>query len=575
MRLVRRVATTDAASKFKSMQANARVIKNYRHKLIDALKDSIKSAFQSHFDEYAQDPLGYIETLGWIYKDIIRIKDDVDPLFPDDYEIVPMLIKTYHRTLNDMIVRLVNNSPEAKVLLDLHVWIKEYRVSMKELEVPSAWLQPALLDGKSQDLIEDYAKLIVSKLDEWTKNLMREETTKFSFRTNPPDQADDGQLGMEGVVDFFQLVNQQCDLALDSSQGAVLTRVVTECANVMRRAQGEWLSAVSQEVKAQTENKPEDVPGGLVEYVIALANDQLKSADHVEALSARLEPLVSEKYKAVISTKLNEAIDGYLDVAKKCTQSLVEFVFNDVKTATKNLITPAWYNEPLMIQIIETMRDYMGDYQTQLNPSIFDILVEDLLDTFLIVYLTAFRRAPSRVLRLPIAIDRIREDVSAAFEFFATYKKSEDLEVNFEIMDQVLSMIGASSQMVFMDYWTFAKIHGPQLAFVEAVMRARDDLDRPMVGEIMETLRRKVKEEGIVDPEEPTIMVSSSHQISAFQANIQNKVQVTQGSMLDKLQQLPNLSNLQNLAGTYRERIQDYSGQIRGYTERLQDRFDR
>jgi hypothetical protein len=43
--------------------------------------------------------------------------------------------------------------------------------------------------------------------------------------------------------------------------------------------------------------------------------------------------------------------------------------------------------------------------------------------------------------------------------------------------------------------------------------------------------------------------------------------------MLDKLQQLPNLSNLQNLAGTYRERIQDYGGQIREYRERLQDRL--
>lgn len=511
MRLVRRVANSDAASKFKSMQANARVIKNYRHKLLDAIKGSIKTAFQSHAEEYAQDPLGFIETLGWIYKDIIRIKDDVDPLFPEDYEIVPTMVKAYHRTLNETIVKLVTNAPEAKVLLDLHAWIKEYRVSMKELDVPAAWLQPPLLDGKSQDLIEDYVKLIVSKLDEWTQNLMREETAKFSFRMNPPDQADDGQLGMEGVVDFFQLVNQQCDLALDSNQGAVLARVVTECANVMRRAQGEWLAAVSQEVKAQVENKPEEVPGGLVEYVIALANDQLKSADHVESLSARLEPLVSEKYKAVISTKLNEAIDGYLDVAKKCTTSLVQFVFNDVRTATKNLITPAWYNEPLMTQIIETMRDYMGDYQTQLNPSIFDILIEDLLDSFLIVYLTALRRAPARVLRMPMAIDRVREDVSASFDFFSTYKKPEDLEVNFEVMDQVLSMLGASSQMVFMDYWTFAKRHGPQLAFVEALIRARDDFDRPMVGEIMETLRRKVKEEGIVDPEEPTIMVGLAY----------------------------------------------------------------
>ncbi|WWD22328.1 hypothetical protein CI109_106819 [Kwoniella shandongensis] len=527
MRLVRKVATTDAASKYKSMQANARVIKNYRHKLLDAMTASVRSAFDNHFLDNQYDFLAFIDGLGWIYKDIIRIKDDVEPLFPEDYEITPYLVKAYHKCLNETIRKVVDSAPEAKVLLELHAWIKEYRVSMKELEIPNAWLQPPLLDGKSQDLIEDYVKLIVAKLEEWTVNLMREETGKFTWRTREPEQADDGQLGMEGVVDFFSLVSQQCDLALDSNQGAVLARVVTECAKVMRRVQGEWLKLVADESKAQVEKKPEEVPGGLVEYVIALANDQLKSADYVEALSTRLEPLVSAKYKEAISARLNEAIDGYLDVAKRCTSSLVDFVFNDLKTATRGLITPTWYTDQLMPQIIETMRDYMSDYQTHLNPSIFEILVEDLLDTFLISYLTALRRASSRSLRMPIAIQKIKSDISQAFDFFSKYKSPQELETNFEVIDMIVSMLTASSQMVFMDYWNFAKKHGPNLAFVEALMKARDDFDRVQVGEIMEMLRRKIKEEDIGEPEEPTIMV---------------KVQATSGGLL---------SNLSNLAGTY------------------------
>jgi exocyst complex component 3 len=508
LRLVRKVAgSTDAASKFKSMQANARVIKNYRHKLLDAMKASVKAAFERQLEDCQGDFLGLIEELGWIYKDIIRIKDDVDPLFPSDYEIAPFLVKAYHTSLNDTLRKVVDAAPEAKALLELHAWIKEYRVSMKELEIPSAWLQPALLDGKSQDLIEDYVKLIVSKLDEWTTNLMREETTKFQWRTREPEEGQDGLFGMEGVVDFFQLVNQQCDLALDSNQGAVLARVVTESAKVMRRVQQEWLSVVAEEARLQAEKKPEEVPGGLVEYVIALANDQLKSADHAEALSARLEQLVSEKYKAVISARLNEAIDGYLDVAKRCTSSLIEFVFNDLRPVTKELITSTWYSGQIMPQIVETMRDYMNDYQAHLNPSIFEILLEDLLDALLISYLNALRRAPSRALRMPVAIQRIKGDISMAFDFFAQYKRPEDLEVNFEVMDQVVSMLSAGSQMVFMDYWSFAKKHGPQLAFVEAIMKARDDFDRVVVQDIMDTLRRKVREEGITDPPEPTIMV--------------------------------------------------------------------
>jgi exocyst complex component 3 len=42
-------------------------------------------------------------------------------------------------------------------------------------------------------------------------------------------------------------------------------------------------------------------------------------------------------------------------------------------------------------------------------------------------------------------------------------------------------------------------VHGPNLAFVEAVMKARDDLDRGGVGEVMDAVRRKVKDEDIQD----------------------------------------------------------------------------
>ncbi|KAL7418939.1 SNARE-binding exocyst subunit S6 [Cryptotrichosporon argae] len=544
LRLVRKVGNTDAASKFKSMQANARVIKNYRHKLLDAMSAAVRQAFEAHYASCEGDLLSWLETLGWIYKDVIRIKDDVEPLFPADYDIAEFLVKAYHGSLNDVMRRAVDSGPEAKVLLELHGWIKEYRASMKELEVPAMWLQPPLLDGKSQDLIEDYVKLLVARPDEWTVNLMRDETARFTWRTRPPELADDGQFGMDGAVDFFQLVNQQADLALDSNQGQVLARVVGECARVMRRVQQEWAALLADEVRQYAEKRPDEVASGLQDYVMALANDMIKSADYTEALTARLEPLVSEKYKEVIAGRLNEAIDGYLDVAKRCSSALVDFVFTDMrKDGTSKLITPEWYAKDLAGAIVETMADYMAnDYQAHLNPSIFDILVEDMLDAFLIAYLSALRRAPARALRMPAAVQRLRNDMEAAFGFFSRYKAPEDLEKHFEVIDQVVSMLGASSQMVFMDYWAFAKVHGPQLPFVEAILRARDDFDRVVVADIMDTLRRKVREEGITDPPEPTIMV---------------KVQGQSGGLLSNLSSLAN-----TYAGTFAERANNLARQI-------------
>lgn len=543
MRLVRKVANADQASKFRSMQANARVIKNYRHKLLDIISASIKDAFKQAMDKAQGDYLSFIEKLGWIYQDLLRIESDVVPLFPEDYEIFPYYVKNYHKTLDDSLQKIVNAAPEAGVLLRMHAWVKEYRSSMKELEIPAAWLQPPLLGGKSQDLIEDYVKLIVTKIDEWSANLMKTERRDFSARDAPPEQDSAGMYGLQYAVILFQMVNQQVDLAADSGQGAVLARVVSESGRVMRETQQQWTRALDAEFKRQIE-KPEEVPAGLVEYVIALANDQLKSADYCEALSSRLEPLVSDKYKTVIVEKLNEAIDGYLDVAKRCTQVLIDLVFNDLKGVAKALFTPAWYTDSLVEQIVETMRDYMADYQAHLNASIFDLLVADMLVEYLSVYLNALRRVSPRAFRMPAAIDRMSQDSHKARSFFSQYKNQQEVDAEFEVIDAILAMLSASSEMIFMDYWSFAKVHGPNLPFIEAVIKARDDLDKATLADVIETLRRKTSEEGIGEPEEPTIMVSVHMRLDANFADPFSQVRV-------KNVDHGLLSDLKTLAATY------------------------
>ena len=63
----------------------------------------------------------------------------------------------------------------------------------------------------------------------------------------------------------------------------------------------------------------------------------------------------------------------------------------------------------------------------------------------------------------------------------------------------IVSMLEASKCLVFLSYWSFAKVHGPNIAFVENLMKARGDLDRTAVGEVMESIKRKVKDEGLTD----------------------------------------------------------------------------
>ena len=143
-------------------------------------------------------------------------------------------------------------------------------------------------------------------------------------------------------------------------------------------------------------------------------------------------------------------MDGYLDVAKKCVQVLIDVVFNDLKPATKTLLSASWYIDDPMQQIIETLKDYMvEDYQTHLNPNLFDLLIEDIIDTFLINYLVAVRRSPK--LRIPNAVDRMRDDINKAFDFFTLYKSRKELEPYFDVLESVLTLVSASKMMVFLD----------------------------------------------------------------------------------------------------------------------------
>ncbi|KAH9973501.1 exocyst complex component Sec6 [Lactifluus volemus] len=502
IRLVKKAAKLDAASKFKSMQANARVLKHYRSKVMKTISDTIKAKFDAAYLRNERNPIAFLENLGWVYQDLIAVERDVVACFPQDWDIYSHFVREYHKALNSSIQRLVASDPEASILLTLHAWLKEYKDSMKELGIPPELLEPPLLGGNEQSLINDYLKLIVKKLDEWSTNLMKTEVNDFTSRAEPPELDADGQYGMQGAVILFQMVNQQVDAAMESGQGMILARVVSEMNRVMRSVQDQWTRLIDAEYKKTTE-RPEETPGGLVEYVIALANDQIKSADYAEALAARLEPLVSEKYRVQINERLNDAIDGYLDVAKKCTQTLIDIIFNDLRPATKQLFQGPWYDGAIT-QIIETMRDYMSDYQTYLNASLLDLLVEDLLDAFLVVYLTAL--ANTQKLRMPAAVERIKDDVSEAFKFFSAMKPSKELEPYFEVVELTLSLLEASKSLAFLSFWSFAKVHGPNLAFVESLMKARGDLDRSSVNEVMDSIKRKVKEENLTDPPEPTIM---------------------------------------------------------------------
>lgn len=504
-------ANLEGAARFRSVVANARVIKLYRPKLMESLDEANKELFDECWSRFGEQEghANFLEHLDWVYKDLDFVKQEMTSLFPSDYNIFRSYVKSYHKHLGALLRRkILDTDPEASVLLTLYQFSQEYKSTVtKELGAEESWLTPSLLGGKEQTIIDDYLGLITRKIDEWTANLMSDEVREFVGRTNAPDEGADGTYGLQYAAILFQMVNQQIDVAADSNQGSILSRAVSHACKAMRTSQATWLRVLEQEFKKQRDAKStDDVTQGLVEYVIALANDQLKSADYGEVLMTRVEAMVSSKYKAQIREEVDNAINGYLDVSKRCTQVLVDLVFADLRPALKELfVFPQWYNEGVLTTIVETIRDYTSDYSERLHADLFDVLCNDLMDRFIVAYLGGLRSASK--LRMPTAGDRIRADIEESRSMFSAFKPMEEVVAKFEPIELLCSVVTSSATMVFLSYWTFAKAHGSQLAFLESLMRARDDLDKADVTAIMESARRKVKQEGLSDVPEGGITV--------------------------------------------------------------------
>jgi exocyst complex component 3 len=201
IRLVKK-QNSELAARFKSVQADARVIKHYRAKVMDAIRGSARNAIER---AHAKHGNGIFEKLDFIYRDLILVEDAVAPLFPPDWKIYTVWIKAYNKALYDFLKTFVSSEPDAGALLGVAHFVKEYYKNMtKELEIPDELLTPRLLDGKEQDLVEDYLRLIVKKMDEWTTNLMKTEVEEFTRRDDAPEEDADGLYGMHGAVIMFQ-----------------------------------------------------------------------------------------------------------------------------------------------------------------------------------------------------------------------------------------------------------------------------------------------------------------------------------------------------------------------------------
>jgi len=435
----------DLENKFRSIRGSPRKLRSYFQRFEETIEQSVQEMFDQHVEKYGEDFTAMLENLDWIYDDLRLIKNEVVPCMPPKWNIFEVYVKYIHKRVYETIKGIVASEPDAATIIKILEWIKTYRSTMnREMGFPESKLIPPLLDGKESVLIDDYLHIIIRKVEEWMDNLSNTEKKEFMERTTSPDEDADGKYVSGGAAIMFQMISQQIDVAADSGQGRVLAAVVEECVRVIKNRQSQWTELLQSEVKKQLET-PEEVPVGLVEYTIALANDQILCADYTEAILARTEPLVSSKYKAKISNGFSQSIDGFLDLAKFCVSIILQSVFNDLKPALTPIFSSSWYGGSEVSRIVATLQEYTDDFQAHLNEYLFETLMEDMLVQFLKAYVVASRSKQTKF-KMPAAIDQIRNDVRLAYGFFSQFIAGNVVQEYFRIFELMMTILQSTKQ---------------------------------------------------------------------------------------------------------------------------------
>lgn len=469
----------------------------YREKFFGHLSKVIEKRFDSQlkFDNDTDDSVKYLNYTGFVIDDLTIVHDEFIPRFPKKYKIFNFFMLEYHRHVKALLDKIIETASDAGAILMILRWVQEYYTDMStRLGVTEDSLEPQLLDGNENKLIENYLALNHTKSVEWVTNIMTTGTKRFSEREEQPEVNLNGNYNLSLSVILFQMINQQINVAKTSNRTELSYNVLLECKKTMELFQSGWKATINQEYNFFV-NSPETSPKGLPEYIIALANDCLSCSEYTEEIIKEVSPIFNESDMEKITNEMDSVLKGFMDISKRCITILIEIIMFDLKSTFSQMFTSAWYDEKLINLIIGTLIDYCDDFQVYLQEYLFTKFITDLNDRFIIAYLESFCNKNAKF-KMPQCVEKMKNDIAQAVEFFTKYRTSKRVNESFKHVNQFISMITSSVTMLFLDYYSLWKeCPDISISYIETVLNKRDDIQHNQLREIIDQCSQKSKED--------------------------------------------------------------------------------
>ena len=224
--------------------------------------------------------------------------------------------------------------------------------------------------------------------------------------------------------------------------------------------------------------------------------------------------MVSKKYRAQVISTWDFVSDGFINLAKACIAGLISIIFHDLIPPFQDLFAKSvWYKGRPVKQITDTIAEYISDSKTHLNPIIFDVFLDDVLDETLIKYLGALQNN-NVSLSVPKSTDQIKKDIEGLYVLFSQHYPDAQEGMNhvqsqFRVFEHLLSTLESDiSELpdVFLrlrhDFWD------APLELFEAMVKSRKDVDNKIALEIIASVRNQAlhQSEQPAEHQQPTYL---------------------------------------------------------------------
>ena len=472
--------------------SDERGVGNYKQVLFDMIHDLVASRLQdplSSTDAISKDKLDSILTM--MVDDLLFVREQVIPKAPPSFKLFPYFALEYHRAIYNYINKVLKNNVDAGTLLSILQWTQTYYKELEEkCTISQDSLKPPLLDNQEQLLQKDVVHLLQDNLKQWVQNLLDSETKEFVVRTKQPESDADNKYQMNAPTILFNIVNQQIEVILSTNQMKLIQAVVDACLEAMEMFITSFKRIVTDEY-----NKFVKTPGaiyeGLCDYLMAVANDLIRCADHTDVLIQKCTRWPHE-IQDLSKLRLDEIQKKFVDASKYVISLLNGMVIHDLQEVTKFMFLQEWYSRNDLPAIEATLIDYMNDYQVHLLEFCCSKLISELMEQLVIVVLSAFKQKKT-VFTQDVVM--IRTWVDKVQNIFMPYKSEGKVQRAFDPLVKMVNILTSDGSSLFVDAYSLYKAYPDvKIEYMDYVLHKRSDVPAKELKGILEALKEKMLE---------------------------------------------------------------------------------